>query len=80
MSRYVPGLSKLLLPRMNPFVLIGLADLVTLFFSSFLIQMGSSYLIDTYAAIFIACMTIGIAISNFKKLKNLSIHDLIYRI
>lgn len=59
MSRYVPGLSKLLLPRANPIVLIGFAHLFTLLMSSFLIQMGSSYLIDTYASILIACMTIG---------------------
>jgi zinc transporter 6 len=58
-SRYIPGLSKILLPRVNPFVLIGVADLFTLTCCYVLMQMGSSYLIDTYASIIIAVMTIG---------------------
>lgn len=57
--RYVPGLSKLLLPRMNPLLLVGFADLLALIGTYALLQMGSSYIIDTYAAIIIAIMTIG---------------------
>jgi hypothetical protein len=48
-----------LLPRANPIILIGLADLIVLSGSYFLLQMGSSYLIDTYASILMAIMTIG---------------------
>lgn len=57
--RYVPGLSKVLLPRVNPFLLVGFADLFILIGTYSLLQMGSSYIIDTYAAILIAIMTIG---------------------
>lgn len=57
--RFIPGLSKVLLPRANPFVLIGFADLFTLIGTYFLLQMDSSYLIDTYASFLIAIMTIG---------------------
>jgi len=55
----VPGLSKLLLPRINPFLLVGFADFFTLIGAYSLLQMGSSYIVDTYAAILIAIMTIG---------------------
>lgn len=57
--RYIPGLSKILLPRVNPFILIGFADLFVSIGSYFLLQIGYTYLIDTYAAILIAIMTIG---------------------
>lgn len=59
LCRYVPGLSKVLLPRVNPFVLIGAANLFVLICSNILIDMGSSYLVDTYACIAIAIMLIG---------------------
>lgn len=55
----MPGLSKILLPRVNPFILVGVADAFTLTCTYLLIQMGSSYLIDTYASIIIAIMTMG---------------------
>ena len=57
--KYVPGLSKFLLPRVNPFLLVGFADLFTLIGAYCLLQMGSSYIIDTYAGILIALMSIG---------------------
>lgn len=57
--KYVPGLSKLLLPRVNPFLLVGFADLFSLIGTYCLLQMGSSYIIDTYAGILIALMSIG---------------------
>lgn len=57
--RYIPGLSKILLPRMNPFLLVGFADLFVLIGTYFSLQIGSSYIMDTYAAITIAIMTIG---------------------
>ena len=52
-------MSKVLLPRVNPFVLIGFADISVIFGACFLIQMGSSYLVDTYASFTIAIMTIS---------------------
>lgn len=57
--RYVPGLSKVLLPRMNPLLLLGFADLFVLIGAYSLLQMGSSPMIDTYAAILISIMSIG---------------------
>lgn len=58
LCRYVPGLSKILLPRANPFVLLGFVDFSVLVGVYFLLQMGSTYLIDTYASILIAVMNI----------------------
>ncbi len=57
--RYIPGLSKLLLPRINPFILIGFADFITTIGSYFLLKIGYTYIIDTYAAILISIMTIS---------------------
>ena len=48
-----------MLPRANPIILIGIADLLVLIGSYLLMQMGSSYLIDTYASIFMSIMTIS---------------------
>lgn len=59
LCRYVPGLSKFLLPRANPFILIGCADTFLILVSTFLIHAGSSHAFDTYASISIALITIG---------------------
>ncbi|ESN92259.1 hypothetical protein HELRODRAFT_194308 [Helobdella robusta] len=55
----VPGLSKILLPRINPFVLISLAGALALIVTHFLIDFYSYHSIDTWAAIWIALMTCG---------------------
>ncbi|XP_059163784.1 zinc transporter 6-A-like [Physella acuta] len=56
---FVPGLSKLLLPRINPFSLIGFACSVALLVTYFLIDTHQYYLADPWAAIAIAFMTFG---------------------
>ena len=52
-------MSKLLLPRINPFILIGFADFITTIGSYFLLQIGYTNIFDTYAAILISIMTIS---------------------
>ncbi|KAL8603028.1 hypothetical protein ACOMHN_051905 [Nucella lapillus] len=55
----IPGLSKLLLPRINPMLLIGIGSSVALFISYVLIDTQSYHTADTWAAISIAVMTCG---------------------
>ncbi|ELT99193.1 hypothetical protein CAPTEDRAFT_222368 [Capitella teleta] len=55
----VPGLSKLLLPRINPFALIGFAASFALIVVHVLIDMNNHYATDTWAAIWISMMTCG---------------------
>lgn len=55
----VPGLSKLLLPRINPFSLIGFACSVALVLTYFLIDNQQYYVSDPWAAISIALMIFG---------------------
>ncbi|XP_013789857.1 zinc transporter 6-like isoform X2 [Limulus polyphemus] len=52
----IPGLSTFLLPRVNPFVLLGWTGGATLFASHLLIEVYNYSLADTIAAIFIAMM------------------------
>jgi len=59
LCRFIPGLSRLLLPRINPFSLLGTACLLVNVGVYFSLQWGSSYLYDTAAAIFISIMTFG---------------------
>ena len=68
--RYIPGLAKYLLPRANPFVLIGFADFFLILANLFFIHIGSSHLFDTYASILISILTIGKSINHIFKLKN----------
>lgn len=58
MCHILPGLSTLLLPRVNPFVLLGWASAVVLFTALLLIELYNYHLADTVAAIFIAIMVV----------------------
>ncbi|XP_019643881.1 PREDICTED: zinc transporter 6-like isoform X2 [Branchiostoma belcheri] len=55
----VPGLSSLLLPRINPLPLIAVAGALALFITDMLIEINNYFRADTFAAISIAIMTIG---------------------
>ncbi|XP_041109001.1 zinc transporter 6-like [Polyodon spathula] len=55
----IPGLSNILLPRMNPFVLIDLAGAVALCITYMLIEINNYFAVDTASAIAIALMTFG---------------------
>ncbi|KAK1171257.1 zinc transporter 6-like isoform X2 [Acipenser oxyrinchus oxyrinchus] len=55
----IPGLSSILLPRMNPFVLIDLAGAVALCITYMLIEINNYCAVDTASAITIAVMTFG---------------------
>ncbi|GFO14343.1 Zinc transporter 6 [Plakobranchus ocellatus] len=55
----VPGISKLLLPRINPFALIGFSCTLALIITYFLIDTQQYYIADPWAAIAIAFMTFG---------------------
>ncbi|KAJ8392401.1 hypothetical protein AAFF_G00075260 [Aldrovandia affinis] len=55
----VPGLSSVLLPRMNPFVLIDLAGALALCVTYALIEINNYSAVDTASAVAIALMTFG---------------------
>lgn len=55
----VPGLSKLLLPRLNPFALIGSAGATAIVATYIAIDVNEYYTADTWAAVWIAAMTWG---------------------
>uniref|UniRef100_A0A3Q2CFT5 Solute carrier family 30 member 6 n=1 Tax=Cyprinodon variegatus TaxID=28743 RepID=A0A3Q2CFT5_CYPVA len=55
----VPGLSSVLLPRMNPFVLINLAGALSLCVTYMLIEINNYNAVDTASAVAIALMTFG---------------------
>nr|XP_057909491.1 zinc transporter 6 isoform X2 [Doryrhamphus excisus] len=55
----IPGLSSVLLPRMNPFVLINLAGALSLCVTYMLIEMNNYNAVDTASAVAIALMTFG---------------------
>uniref|UniRef100_A0A1A8QSC3 Solute carrier family 30 (Zinc transporter), member 6 n=1 Tax=Nothobranchius pienaari TaxID=704102 RepID=A0A1A8QSC3_9TELE len=55
----VPGLSSILLPRMNPFVLINLAGALSLSITYMLIEINNYNAVDTASAVAIALMTFG---------------------
>lgn len=55
----VPGLAKLLLPRINPFALITCGGAMALVITHILIDMRNYYAADTWAAVWIALMTCG---------------------
>lgn len=57
--RIIPSLSKVLLPRVNPFILVGFINFVIVLGVYFLLQISSDFLIDTYAAVIVAIMTIS---------------------
>ncbi|CAN9499515.1 unnamed protein product [Ophioblennius macclurei] len=55
----VPGLSSMLLPRMNPFVLINMAGALSLCITYMLIEINNYNAVDTASAVAIALMTFG---------------------
>ncbi|XP_048457024.1 zinc transporter 6 isoform X1 [Rhincodon typus] len=55
----IPSLSSILLPRMNPFVLIDLAGALALCVTYMLIEINNYFAVDTASAIAIAVMTFG---------------------
>ncbi|KAK5599441.1 hypothetical protein CRENBAI_021153 [Crenichthys baileyi] len=55
----VPGLSSVLLPRMNPFVLVNLAGALSLCVTYMLIETNNYNAVDTASAVAIALMTFG---------------------
>uniref|UniRef100_H3CAZ9 Solute carrier family 30 member 6 n=1 Tax=Tetraodon nigroviridis TaxID=99883 RepID=H3CAZ9_TETNG len=55
----LPGLSGVLLPRMNPFVLINLAGALSLCITYMLIEINNYNAADTASAVAIALMTFG---------------------
>uniref|UniRef100_A0A3P8WDV4 Solute carrier family 30 member 6 n=1 Tax=Cynoglossus semilaevis TaxID=244447 RepID=A0A3P8WDV4_CYNSE len=55
----VPGLSSVLLPRMNPFVLINVAGAMSLCITYMLIEMNNYNGVDTASAVAIALMIFG---------------------
>ncbi|MBN3309058.1 zinc transporter 6 [Amia ocellicauda] len=55
----IPGLSSVLLPRMNPFVLIDLAGALALWITYMLIEINNYNAVDTASAVAIALMTFG---------------------
>ncbi|XP_029031692.1 zinc transporter 6 [Betta splendens] len=55
----VPGLSSILLPRMNPFFLINVAGALSLCITYMLIEINNYNAVDTASAVAIALMTFG---------------------
>ncbi|XP_061174714.1 zinc transporter 6-like [Saccostrea echinata] len=55
----IPGLSKILLPRINPFALIGCTGAIALILTYILVDTKSYYSADTWAAMAIAIKTCG---------------------
>ncbi|KAG7468817.1 zinc transporter 6, partial [Solea senegalensis] len=55
----IPGLSSVLLPRMNPFVLINMAGALSLCITYMLIEINNYNGVDTASAVAIALMTFG---------------------
>lgn len=55
----VPGLSRLLLPRINPLALLCWCGLAIIFSDSFLLKMGYGNFVDTLASLLMAFMTFG---------------------
>ncbi|CAF1302918.1 unnamed protein product [Rotaria sordida] len=55
----IPGLSPLLLPRINPLALLCWCDLSIVLSDSFLLKMGYGNFVDTLSSLFIAFMTFG---------------------
>nr|CAD7264183.1 unnamed protein product [Timema shepardi] len=53
---FVPALSHLLLPRVNPMILISFAGAVSIFISDLIIQLRYYYVVDTLAAICVSSM------------------------
>ena len=59
LCHYLPGLSRLLLPRINPLALLCWCGLTIVFFDSFLLTMNYGHFVDTLSALLMAFMTFG---------------------
>ncbi|XP_035256097.1 zinc transporter 6-like [Anguilla anguilla] len=55
----IPGLSSVLLPRMNPFLLVNIAGALSLCITYMLIETNNYNAVDTASAVAIALMTFG---------------------
>src|SRR5689334_9852636 len=55
----IPGLSRLLLPRINPLALLCWCDLAIVLSDSFLLKMDYGNFVDTLSSLLIAFMTFG---------------------
>ena len=56
---YIPGLSRLLLPRINPLALLAWCGLAIIASDSFLLKMGYGNFVDTLSSLLMAFMTFG---------------------
>ncbi|CAF2371190.1 unnamed protein product [Rotaria sp. Silwood2] len=59
LCHYIPGLSRILLPRINPLALLCWCDLAIVLSDSFLLKMGYGNFVDTLSSLLIAFMTFG---------------------
>jgi zinc transporter 6 len=59
LCHYIPGLSRLLLPRINPLALLCWCGLTIVFSDSFLLKMGYGNFVDTLSSLLMAFMTFG---------------------
>ena len=59
LCHYIPGLSRLLLPRINPLALLCWCGLAIVFSDSFLLKMSYGNFVDTLSALLMAFMTFG---------------------
>jgi len=59
LCHYIPGLSRLLLPRINPLALLAWCGLAIILSDSFLLKMGYGNFVDTLSSLLMAFMTFG---------------------
>jgi zinc transporter 6 len=59
LCHYIPGLSRLLLPRINPLALLCWCGLTIIVSDSFLLTMGYGNFVDTLSSLLMAFMTFG---------------------
>jgi zinc transporter 6 len=59
LCHYIPGLSRLLLPRINPLALLCWCGLAIVFSDSFLLKMNYGNFVDTLSSLLMAFMTFG---------------------
>jgi zinc transporter 6 len=59
LCHYIPGLSRLLLPRINPLALLCWCGLTIVVSDSFLLSMGYGNFVDTLSSLLMAFMTFG---------------------
>lgn len=59
LCHYIPGLSRLLLPRINPLALLCWCHFTIVLSDSFLLNMGYGHFVDTLSSLLMAFMTFG---------------------